>query len=145
MLWPTVANRWSPLAEFDRLQREMNRLFDAMLGAGGPAEYPAVNIWTNNDGAVLTAELPGVRPEDLEVSVQGDTVTIRGKREPEELKEGETWIRRERGAGSFVRSFALPFEVDPENVKATYKNGVLHLELPRAEADKPRKIEVKTE
>ncbi len=143
MLWPALTGRaWNPVSEFDRLQREMNRLFDSFLGEAGTAEFPAVNIWTNTDGAVLTAEIPGIKPEDLEVSVQADTVTLRGKREADELKEGETWLRRERGEGSFVRSFSLPFEINVDKVEAKYRNGVLHLTLPRAEADKPKKISV---
>ena len=143
MLWPTLTGRaWNPVSEFDRLQREMNRLFDSFLGESTATEFPAVNIWTNSDGAVLTAEIPGIKAEDLDISVQGDTVTIRGKRTSEELKEGEAWLRRERGEGTFVRSFALPFEIHADKVEAKYQDGVLRLTLPRAEADKPKKISV---
>jgi len=145
MLWPALTGRrWDPWMELDRLQREMNRLFDAYSGDGSAGEYPAVNIWTHGDGALLTAELPGIDPKDLDIAVHDDTVTIRGTRRHEELKEGETWLRRERSAGDFVRSYSLPFSVEADKVAATYRNGILELTLPRAEADKPKRITVKT-
>jgi HSP20 family protein len=101
-----------------------------------------VNIWTCDDRALLTAELPGVDPAKLEVSVQNDIVTVRGSRDEEALPEGHEYLRRERGTGGFARSFALPFHVDANQVRAHYQKGILQLALPRAEEDKPRKIEV---
>jgi HSP20 family protein len=131
---------WS---EMDRLQREMNRLFQPFAaGRRGAGNFPAVNIWTGEDNALLTAEIPGVDPDKLEVTVKDNTVTIRGSREAEELKEDESYLRQERGAGTFVRSFALPFQVDGGNVSAQYQKGILQLTLPRAEEDKPKKISV---
>ncbi len=124
----------------------MNRLLSDWLGVmeDRPAPtYPAMNVWMNEEGAIITAELPGIAPEDLDISVVGDTLTVSGERKPEELKEGETYHRRERGYGKFSRAFQLPFEVEADKVSATFKNGVLHITLPRAEADKPRKIAVK--
>jgi HSP20 family protein len=127
----------------DRLQREMNRLFEPFAGGrGGTGNFPAVNIWTGEDNVLLTAEIPGVDPEKLEVTVKDNTVTIRGSREAEELKEGESYLRQERGAGTFVRSFALPFQVEEGKVSAQYQKGILQLTLPRAEEDKPKKITV---
>lgn len=144
MLWTWPTSRYGSMwNEMDRLQREMNRLFEPFAGKGrGPNEFPAVNIWTGEDEALLTAEIPGVDPANIEVTVKEDTVTIRGARQPEELKEGETYLRRERGAGTFVRSFELPFHVESSAVKAHYMKGILQLTLPRAEADKPRKISI---
>lgn len=91
---------------------------------------------------MLTAELPGVDPADIDVTVKGNTVTIRGQRKTPELGEGEAFIRRERGSGSFVRSLTLPFEVEGNKVSADYRMGILQLTLPRAEADKPKRITV---
>jgi len=132
--------------EMDRLQQEMNRLFETytpsrMRTAPG---YPAVNVWTNEDGLVLTAEAPGVQPEDIDLNVVGNTLTLSGQRKAEDLPEGTRYHRQERGYGKFVRSIQLPFPVDTNRVEATFKNGVLHANLPRAEADKPRKIVVKS-
>ena len=141
--WPT-GRYWSSWSELDRLQREMSRLFEPFSRAGerAPSEFPAVNIWTGEDTALLTAELPGVNPEKIEVTVKDDTVTIRGSRELDALGKGETYLRQERGAGAFVRSFALPFHVDGQKVTAQYRMGILQLTLPRAEADKPKRITV---
>ena len=137
----------SSYREMERLRREMNQLFEQL--DRGPrlsvaAAYPAMNVWTNADGAVVTAELPGMNPEDLEISVHGDTLSLRGSRPAEEVEEGVTYHRRERGSGQFRRSFQLPFNVDSNKVDAKYERGVLHIFLPRAESDKPKKIQVKS-
>jgi HSP20 family protein len=131
----------------ERLQREMNRMFaDSYSLAGGRTapQYPAINVWTNEEGAVLTAELPGVNTEDIDISVVGDTLTLSGTRQPENLQEGDKYHRRERNYGNFTRTFQLPFHVETDNVEATFDKGVLHLSLPRAEVDKPKKIAVKS-
>lgn len=146
MLHRPFLNRMPPWREMDRLRREVDR-----LAAGWPTgswrnvvpSYPAMNVWTNEDAAVVTAELPGVSPKDIEISVQNDTLTLRGCRQPRDLEEGETYHRRERGCGRFARTLQLPFQVEPEGVEATFERGVLHISLPRAEADKPKKITVK--
>jgi HSP20 family protein len=137
---------WSPWREMARLQRDMNRLF-AQMPTGFAADvaptFPAMNVWTDEDGAVVTVELPGVAPDGIDVSVVGDTLTLKGSRQPDELEEGETYHRRERRYGVFTRTFQLPFQVEPDQVEANFGNGVLQISLPRAEQDKPRKIAVK--
>ena len=138
--------RWSPWHGMERLQRGMNRAFseaEAYSQRGAPA-FPAMNVWTSKEGAVLTAELPGVKPEDIDISVVGDILTLSGTRQMEEVGEDITYHRRERGCGKFTRSFQLPFHVDSGNVDAHFDNGVLHVSLPYAEEDKPRKIAVKS-
>lgn len=132
--------------EMERLRREMNQLLGE---TAAPSElpvlrgYPAMNIWVNENGAVVTTELPDVLPEDLEISVVDDTLTVSGSRKPEEAAEGITYHRRERGCGTFTRSFQLPFKVDPQKVEAATSNGILNITLPRAEEDKPKKIAVR--
>jgi HSP20 family protein len=133
--------------DLERLRRDMNRLFGdwpARAGWSIAPGFPAMNAWTNEDSAVVTAELPGVTIEDIEIAVERDTFTLRGKREPEELGEGTSYHRRERRFGGFSRAFRLPFHVDAGEVKAELKNGLLTIVLPRAEADKPRKIAIKS-
>jgi HSP20 family protein len=130
----------------ERLQREVNRLFsDSFSLAGGRTapSYPAMNVWTNEEGAVITAELPGVNPEDIDISVVGDTLTLAGNRKPDELQEGERYHRRERSYGRFSRTFQLPYQVEPDKVEAVFEKGVLQISLPRAEVDKPKKIAIK--
>ena len=128
--------------EFERLQREMNRVFNRASGSGPNWDFPAVNVYSSDDDVVLTAELPGVDPADLDVSVKNDTVTLRGERKVEEPGENEQVLRRERGSGTFVRSFTVPFNVDAEKVSAEYKRGILVVKLPRSADDKGRKIKV---
>lgn len=139
-----LANPWQ---EIERVQHEMNRLFSSVYDSPKTQiapRYPAMNVWTSQEGAVITAELPGVNPEDIDISVVGETLTLTGSRTPEELKEGEKYHRRERGQGKFTRTFQLPFPVEADKVDAIFDKGILHISLPRTESDKPKKIVVKT-
>jgi HSP20 family protein len=131
--------------EMDQLQREMNRLFDATSRGRvfNSPSYPAINIWTNDDGQLITAEMPGVNPEDLDIDVTGDALSISGERVQDEVAKEARYHRRERSFGSFSRTIQLPFMVDTDRVDASFKNGVLQISLPRADADKPKKITVK--
>ena len=145
MLMRPYRGRRSYEREMERLRRDFNRLFaDWPVRAGWSTApgFPAMNAWTNEDSAVVTAELPGVSIEDIEISVERDTLTLRGRRQPEELEEGASYHRRERRFGGFNRAFRLPFHVDAAEVKAEIKNGLLTIMLPRAEADKPKKIAI---
>jgi len=135
---------FDPWRELTRLQDEVNRLFAGSLEAR-TGWAPAVNVWTSDDGAVLRATLPGYDPSKIDISVLGDSVTISGKREPAEVRKDVTFHRRERELGSFSRTMQLPFRIEAEDVKAEFKNGVLELRLPRANADKPRRIAVKAD
>ncbi|MBW2568728.1 MAG: Hsp20/alpha crystallin family protein [Deltaproteobacteria bacterium] len=130
--------------EMQRLQHEMDRLF---TGENLPftREYPAVNIWTGEDDIIVTSEIPGIEPGNINISVTGDTLTISGSRPSDAFKEGEICHRRERAYGRFNRSIQLPFKVDADKVEAKYEKGVLKIVLPRAEENKPKKISIKTE
>jgi HSP20 family protein len=132
--------------DMDQLQREMNRLFDA-TGRGrvfNSPSYPAINIWTNEDGQFITAEMPGINPDDLNIDVTGDALSISGERKQEEAGKEARFHRRERSFGAFSRTVQLPFMVDTNKVEATFQNGILQIHLPRAEADKPKKITVQS-
>jgi len=131
----------------EHLRREVDRLFrDWPLTAGrrATASFPAMNVWADENKAMVTAELPGVSPDDIDISVQDDTLTLRGTRQPEELDEGTNYHRRERRFGDFTRTLRLPFQVSGDGVDAAFSRGVLSISLPRAEADKPRKITVRS-
>lgn len=125
-----------------QMQDDMNRVFSRYTYPVA-REFPAVNVWTEGDNAIVTAEIPGVNIEDLDISVTGATLTLRGGRKAEEVKEGESYHRRERWAGNFVRSIELPFKIDADKVDAKLTNGILYLTLPRAASDKPKKIAIK--
>ena len=145
-MWMRPYTGWrSTQREMERLRREMNRLFrdwPSQASWTTAPSYPAMNVWTDEDSAIVTAELPGVNQDDIDISVENDVLTLRGER-PRDEEEGATYHRRERRYGSFVRTFRVPFRVDAEQVEATFKYGVLNIVLPRAEEDKPRRIAVK--
>ena len=138
-----VYRGYSPWREMRRMQHQMDRLMNTMgSGLAVAPSYPAMNVWINEDGAVLTAELPGFDPDALEISVVNDTLTLSGNRCADDVEDA-TYHRRERRCGKFSRSFQLPFLVEGTGVEASFEQGVLKIELPRAEADKPKKITVK--
>jgi HSP20 family protein len=131
-----------PFAVMRRLQGEVDRAFGAPPRAAGG--FPQVNVWQGPDSAALTAELPGVAPTDLDITVKENLVTISGERKPPETDAQTVWHRRERNYGSFSRAVQLPFRVDPDRVEARLTDGVLQVELHRPEADKPRRITIRT-
>lgn len=130
--------------EMERFQRDMNRLFDDFSPTTRSAPtFPAVNIWADSESVLITAEMPGISGEDIDINILEDTLTINGERPVENLPEGATYHRQERGFGKFSRSIRLPYRVDAKKVKASFKNGILEISLPRAEEDRPKKITVK--
>lgn len=140
---------WSDLERFGLSLdpwRDFERVNRALTGwnAQTSVEFPAVNVWVAENNAVVTSELPGVEPEDIDISVAGKTLTIRGSRKSEELKEGESFHRRERWHGQFTKTLEMPFSIESGKVEAKFVKGVLNIALPRAEAEKPRKISVKS-
>lgn len=145
MFWDDITyNRsWSPWQEVNRLQDEVNRIFSGTRETH-TGSYPAINIWTNNEGAVMTAEVPGMDPASLDVSVLADTVTLRCERKPQELKPEEQVHRCERPVGQFTRTIQLPFKADAGKVSAEFTRGVLKVIVPRAADDMPRKISVRS-
>ncbi len=135
--------RWDPWREMERLESEMGSLFSG-LNRPRAAKFPPMNVFAGEADVVITSEIPGIDLADIDLSLTGDTLTIKGSRKPQELGEGQAWHRRERGSGSFYRTIQLPFTVDGSKVEADYTKGILKIKLPRAEADKPRKISIKT-
>jgi HSP20 family protein len=130
--------------DMDRLQRDMNRLFNLYspsITRRAPS-YPAINIWVSDDSQFVNAEMPGARTEDIDINVDGDTLTISGELGSDEIPEGAHVHRKERGFGKFSRTIQLPYPVDAEKVEASFKNGVLAITLPHIEAVKPKKITI---
>lgn len=144
--WPR--NPWSIFDNLESMQEGINRLFndrgnERALRRSRPT-FPPLNVWASADGLIIDAELPGIDPKDVDVSVLGDELTLRGKVNVQDPREGEVYHRRERPAGEFARTLKLSFRADAGRVNANYKNGVLRLTVPRSEAEKPRKIAVET-
>jgi HSP20 family protein len=134
---------------FHQLRHEMDRLAGDFFGPGGsgvartarPQAFPALNVWEEGDSLYAEAEVPGVKAEDLDISVVDNDLTVRGIRRGS-LAEGTTYHRQERGAGEFARVVRLPVDVDAGKVEATLSDGVLLVKLPKAESAKPKKIKV---
>jgi HSP20 family protein len=138
----------APITSYAALQNQINGLLEDFLSepttwAESPdiRRYPAVNIWEDGDAAHLEAELPGVKMEDVDLLVAGNQLKLAVQRHisaPEKV----AWHRQERPSGTFARSFTLPWDLDADKVHATLKNGVLTVDLPKAESAKPRKIKL---
>ena len=133
---------FDPFAELRRMQSEMNRVFSG-FSTTAARDFPPINIWLGENSVVVTAELPGVTRDDVNLSLQEDVLTLAGKREPNSQEQNVSWQRRERAYGSFSRAVQLPFRVDPDKVQARFNNGILEIELQRLEADRPKKIEIR--
>ena len=132
--------------EFNGLSNNLNRLFGSQREENGDflgAFSPVVDIYDKGSDVVIHAEVPGIKKEDIDVHVENNVLTIRGTKERNEEVKEDGYVRSERAYGSFSRSFSLPNTVDVKKIHAEYKEGVLTLQLPKAEEAKPRQIEVK--
>ena len=141
-----LLNRWYPYYDVSKTLDEMDRIFDAVnrplgLRSVPRGTFPAVNVYNQGDKTVLFAEMPGIDPDKLELTVLGDTVTLKGER-PSESTDSDRYYRRERVLGEFSRTLTLPDAVDPESVEAKYTNGILRVTLSKAEAAKAKKIQI---
>jgi HSP20 family protein len=141
--------RYDPFRDLRTLQEEVNRLFSTNLtrafgdeGIGRGAWAPSVDIYENKDQIVLEAELPGMKQDDFDLSIENNVITLRGERKFEKTDEGDNYHRVERSYGSFTRSFTLPQTVSAEGATAEYNNGVLRVTLPKREETKARRIQV---
>lgn len=133
---------WSdPLSTLRRIQEEVNRGVGAARW-GATNEFPPLNVWRGEEGVLVTAEIPGVSLENLDLVVHQNTLTIKGRNVPEGDVPEDSFHRRERHYGPFARTITLPYNVDSDKVKATTNKGILTVELPRPETDKPRRIEI---
>ena len=140
--------RWDPYRDLSSIADRFNRALGTVAGRERDEELnlgtwvPPVDISEDKDRITLTAELPGFREDQVEVQMEGGVLTIRGERKFEEEKEGRNFHRLERSYGHFVRSFTLPNNVDREEIRASFNNGLLEIELPKSEEARPRQIKV---
>ncbi|MDZ4727173.1 MAG: Hsp20/alpha crystallin family protein [Leptospira sp.] len=127
--------------DFDRFNDEITKsILDSQFG--NVRSFPPINVFTREDEALVSALVPGMDIENIDISVKDNILTIHGKKNAEELAEGTEIHRREIYSGNFTRSVELPFRVNQEKVTAKYTNGVLNILLPRREEDKPKKINI---
>ena len=142
----SAITRWEPMREMMTLREAMDQLFnDAFTRpiTGGTA-MPSIDLYQTEDAVVVKAALPGLKPEDVQLSVTGDTLTLRGEFKQESEQNDATYHIREHYSGQFERSVLLPIEVQSEKAKAEFENGLLTISLPKAEAVKPKTITIKT-
>lgn len=140
-----LSTRWA----FPDLRRQLDRVFEQVMepngGLAGLRAFPALNVWEDSDCVFVEAELPGVAMGDIEINVVGGELSIKGSRRPWNGTNGNgnvTYHRQERAMGEFSRFLTLPDAIDADKVEAFLKNGVLSIKLPKAEAVKPRRIQV---
>jgi len=139
--------RWSPLSDFATLQNQMNQLFDSTR-YGWPAEsgtrtwMPPADIHETDHELIVTADLPGIDVNSIDVRVENNVLSITGERKPQETAENGNVHRMERMYGAFARSFTLSTQVDAGKTQANYKDGVLKITLPKAEQAKPKRIAI---
>lgn len=138
---PPAGRRFDPVRQMQRARTDLNRLFGG-LRFYPATELPLLNLWTGPDGAIVAAEVPGVAPENLDITIRRDAVTVRGNRPPETVDDGTVVQRQERTHGPFARTIVLPFLVDADKASAKFERGVVTLTLPRPEDDKPHQIKV---
>ncbi|OGQ95056.1 MAG: heat-shock protein Hsp20 [Deltaproteobacteria bacterium RIFOXYD12_FULL_57_12] len=138
----------NPWAELEKFKREMDMLWPRFFGGETAAKhvssvYPPLNISENADNIFIRAELPGIQANDLEIFIEGDTLTIKGERRSKKANEKTSYHRQELEYGRFSRAVALPTKVDADKITALVENGILTITLPKAEEAKPRQITVK--
>ncbi len=141
--------RWNPIRDMFCLSHRMNHMFDDVLSpalkTGEPSMWnwnPVVDYYDNEENIVIKAELPGIDKDNIIVDVKGRFLTLKGERSSENEVKEERYYRRERAYGKFERVFALPAEVDPDKIRADYKDGVLTIDIPKPIEHKPRQIAV---
>ena len=151
--WRPKKDVWQPFREMEILQDEMNKLFDFSLGrwpvrSMGLMEgawSPSVDVFESKDNVMVRADIPGMKKEDIDILVHGDTLTIKGEKKEETESKKKDYVKTERFYGSFNRVLTLSSEVDEDKVKASYEDGVLEVILPKREEEKQKQIKIDIE
>ncbi|MBI1320949.1 MAG: Hsp20 family protein [Candidatus Hydrogenedens sp.] len=132
-----------PFRELRRFQEDLNRAFDTWPDLRA-REFPPLNLWAGEDGVIISAELPGLGADQIQVSAHKNTLTLSGRRKPQTVDDGAVALRQELPAGAFTRTVTLPFVVDADQVSAKSDGGILIIHLPRPESDRPKRIRIAT-
>ena len=139
MLYPRNIRTNDPLALMRSMMGDFDRTF---VPATTQPVFPAVNVWQGEEAVAITAELPGVEPSNIDITVKDNILTLSGERNAPEVPDGARWHRNERSFGKFSRTIRLPFRTSDDRVEARFQNGVLRILVGRPEEDKPKKIEI---
>lgn len=142
---------WRERKEVEKFRKEVDRLFErffewrpSFFRAGEGEWEPVVDLSETSQAIILRAELPGMEADDIDVSITGHSITIKGERKQEKEEQDENFHKIERSYGMFSRTIQLPVEIDPDKVKATYKKGVLTLKMPKVKAETVKKVQIQT-
>lgn len=142
--------RWNPVRDLTGIEEEMNNIFDNFFGLprrrvdfGRYGWTPRVNVEENDERYEVTAEVPGMEKEDINIDIRDHTLTLKGEKKLEEEKKDKDFRLLERCYGEFTRTFKLPEDVDTAKIEAAYKNGILMIDIPKTEKAKPKEIKVK--
>jgi HSP20 family protein len=143
---------WKPFRELERMRREMDRLWDSFF-EGKPAKrgeeagewLPTLDVSETKNELVIRAEIPGIDPKDIDISLVNDILTVKGEKKQEKEEKDENYHLIERSYGSFSRTIRLPKEVQSDKINASYKNGILKVALPKSEEAKKKEIKIKVE
>lgn len=143
---------WRPFKELERIRREMDRIWDSFFeerprkkGEEFGEWLPLIDISETNNDIIMKAELPGIDPKNVDISLINDVLTIRGEKKQEREEQEENYHLIERSYGSFTRSIRLPRDVQSDKISASYKNGILKVVLPKSEEAKKKEIKIKVE
>jgi HSP20 family protein len=144
-----LVDQWFPFFDVGKTLEEMDRAFGRMgrplgLRSVPRGTFPAINMYQQDDGVLLMAEVPGVEPGSLDLTVLNDSVTLKGRREEKDIPENSRMYRRERAQGTFARTVTLPEAINPDSVQARYADGVLTVRMEKAESAKVRKIAIQS-
>ncbi|HEY3415847.1 MAG TPA: Hsp20/alpha crystallin family protein [Armatimonadota bacterium] len=143
--------RWDPFADMAHLRDQVNKVFEQSLTRSGREPVstqfwaPAVDIEETDEALIFRAELPGMKVEQIDIQLTGDTLSIKGERKFEREEKGKQFVRIERAYGAFQRSFTLGLPVKQDGVRAAYREGILEITLPKAEEIKPKQVKVEIE
>lgn len=148
--WRPREDWWDPFTDLEKIKMQMNQLFNTSFTREGDRNAglldgvwsPAVDIYDSKESILVKADIPGLNKEDIDVTVHGDTLVIKGEKKNEKEVKEKDYVRTERFYGNFQRAIRLPSEVETNKVDATYKNGVLELVLPKSEKAKPKQIKL---
>lgn len=140
MYYPTYTRRSDPFGMMRSMLRDVNRFIPTN---SDQSVFPAVNVWQGDDAVAVTAEIPGIDPSDIDISVKDNVLTISGERKAPDVPDTARWHRNERRFGKFTRAIRLPFAASDDKVEARMTAGVLRIVVGRPDEDKPRKIEIK--
>ncbi len=139
--------RWDPFDDLASLRESMDKLFEEFFtrrprGQALTAWQPAVEVFETDSDVVIRAELPGIDPKNVDITVTNDTLTLKGEARAEHEEKGRNYVQRELRYGSFIRTLALPDGVKGDLAKASYKNGILEIRVPKTERAKPKSVKV---